>query len=74
MTEKERRRLIRRSVSAAYDRKAKAPRKVINARRRYLETKRTSPSEGVHRDTPERAGRTQLPRTSVGPTTGIVVY
>ena len=30
--------------------------------------------EGAHQDTPERAGQAQLPKTSVRPTTGIVVY
>ena len=34
----------------------------------------TPPPEGVHQDTPERARQAQLPKTSVRPTTGIVVY
>ena len=34
----------------------------------------TPPPVGAHQDTPERAGRTLLPNTSVRPTTGIVVY
>ena len=32
------------------------------------------PPEVVHQDTPERSGQAQLPRTSVRPTTGFVVY
>ena len=34
----------------------------------------TPPPGGVHQDTPERAEQAQLPRTSVRPITGIVVY
>ena len=34
----------------------------------------TPPPEGAHQDMPERAGQAQLPKTSVRPTTGIVVY
>ena len=72
---KTKRRLVRRSASASYDRMANAPPRVIYAWRRYLDTKRTSPPpEGAHQDTPERAGQAQLPKTSVRPTTGVVVY